>query len=76
MQRTIDTIAVVTANRQLTVEVPPSVAPGEHRVVVIIDEEPTSASRRGDLALPLYDVGPWPDDLSLHRFDIYDDSGR
>lgn len=38
--RTIETTAIVSADRTLTVDVPSDIPPGEHRVVLVIDEEP------------------------------------
>ena len=36
--RTIETTGVVSNDGKLTVDVPPDVRPGEHRVVVVIDD--------------------------------------
>ncbi len=74
--RTITTTATVTPDRLLTVQVPPDVAPGEHEVVIVIDETPAQTQERGLQDFPVISVGPWPAHLSLRREDMYDDWGR
>ncbi|MDQ3459065.1 MAG: hypothetical protein M3498_07175 [Deinococcota bacterium] len=69
---TIDTVATVTPEGKLVIELPAKIAPGEHRVVVVIDTELKTAP----LELPTANVGLWPEDLSLSREDLYGDDGR
>ena len=73
--RTIETTATVTNDGKITVQVPPDILPGEHRVVVVIDEQLVK-KERPPLDLLAHDYGPWPADLSLRREDMYDDWGR
>lgn len=73
--KTIETTAVVGNDRQMTVQLPDDVSPGTHRVVVVIDE-PTIRAVRSLNNFPTIDVGPWPNDLSLRREDMYGDHGR
>jgi hypothetical protein len=40
--KTIETIANVSPDGKLTVQLPPDVPPGEHKVVLVIDETPLS----------------------------------
>ena len=78
--KTIETTASVTPDGTLTARVPPEVPPGEHRVVVVIDEQPSaSISGREEcppLDFPVRDYGPWPEGLSLRREDMYGNGGR
>jgi hypothetical protein len=74
--RTIETTATVTEEGTLTVQVPPSIPPGSHRVVIVIGEPVGEASERPPLDLPVHDSGPWPEGLSLRREDMYGDWGR
>lgn len=74
--KAIETHGIVHPDGQLSVRVPPDIAPGEHKVVVVIDEEPTDRPQRSITAFPVIDPGPWPADLSLKREDIYGDDGR
>jgi hypothetical protein len=74
--RTIETVATVQDDGTLIVHVPLGMAPGPHRVVLVIDEAPLEEVIRPPLDLPTIDVGPWPERLSLRREDMYDDSGR
>jgi len=72
----LDTTAVVTADGKLTLPVPPHVSPGEHRVVVIIDERPLAKEERPPWNFPVDHYGSWPSNLSLRREDMYGDNGR
>lgn len=72
--KTIETRGTVTPDGQLSVRVPVDIPPGEHRVVVVVDEQP--AAREALPEFPVLDLVPWPDDLSLRRADMYDDDGR
>lgn len=64
---------MVREDRTLTATVPLDVAPGEHRVVLVLDDSSATVDRV--LELPLHDVGEWPG-ISLHRADLYGDDGR
>ena len=74
--RTIETTAVVTEDGKLTITLPPDVTPGEHQVVIVIEEQVSMKGDRPPLDLPVRDYGPWPENLSLRREDMYDDWGR
>jgi hypothetical protein len=73
--RTIETTATVSPDGTLTARVPPEVPPGEHRVVLTIQEE-LAPKEAEPFDFPVDDVGPWPEGLSLRREDMYDDWGR
>lgn len=77
----IETVATVTENRQMTVQLPPDITPGEHQVVLVIDEKPVNEvpatkKERPPLNFPVRSYGAWPADLSLRREDIYGDDGK
>lgn len=75
--RTIETMAMITAEGLLTVQVPPEIPPGAHQVVLVIDESPQLPPEPCTLEdFPTWDCGPWPADLSLRREDMYGDDGR
>jgi hypothetical protein len=72
--RTIETPATVAPDGRLTVQVPApaDVSPGEHRVVVVIEEalaRATTGKQRPPLDVPGRDDGPWPEGLSRRRED-------
>lgn len=78
---TIEATATLTPDGQLTIAVPPNalplgLPPGEHRVVLLIEEQPQTQKERPPLNFPVDSYGSWPDDLSLRREDMYDDWGR
>ena len=74
--RTIETTATLTDDRTLMVSVPVDLEPGQHRVVVVVDEQPIPTGQPRPLELPVHDLGPWPEGLTLRREDLYDDWGR
>ncbi len=79
--KTIETIATVTADGKITVQLPPDIPAGEHRVVVMIDEQPLpkkteTKEKRLPLDFPVIHVGSWPENLSLRREDMYGYDGR
>jgi hypothetical protein len=74
--RTIETTATVGPDGTLTGQVPPEVPPGQHRVVLVIDEEPAGEEKTALFDFPVDDWGPWPESLTLRREDMYDDWGR
>ncbi|WP_017318037.1 hypothetical protein [Mastigocladopsis repens] len=79
--KTIETIATVTADGKITVQLPPDIPAGEHKVVVVIDEKllpkkTETQEKRPPLDFPVIHVGSWPENLSLRREDMYGDDGR
>jgi hypothetical protein len=58
------------------VQVPSDIAPGEHQVVVVIDERPVHKEKRPSCDFLVIHVGSWPSHLSLRREDLYDERGR
>ncbi|MDQ2809720.1 MAG: hypothetical protein M3Z04_22825 [Chloroflexota bacterium] len=74
--QTIQAIATVTDDGELTLQVPEGIAPGRHQVVLVIDEKPIQAQQRTLGEFPVLDFGPWPENFSLRREDLYDDDGR
>jgi hypothetical protein len=74
--KTIETTATVSADGTLTAPVPPDIPPGEHRVVLVIEEEPTREAEAHPFDFPVVNWDPWPEGLSLRREDMYGDWGR
>ncbi|UBF29266.1 hypothetical protein K9N68_16375 [Kovacikia minuta CCNUW1] len=73
---TIEEIATVTSDGKVTVQLPSTVPPGEHKLVLVIDEQPIIKEKSPPLDLPVISVGTWPANLSLSREDMYGDDGR
>ena len=74
--RTIETTATITEDGKLIAQINADIPPGEHRVVVVIEEQPLTKQERPPLNFPVMNVGEWPENLSLRREDMYDDDGR
>ncbi len=80
--KTIQTVVTVSPDGVLSGQLEPGIPPGEHHIVLVLDEEaaaataPTAAGPHLLLDFPEDDVGPWPANLSLRREDTYDDNGR
>ncbi len=76
MMRTIEATATVTEDGRLIVSAPPDVPAGQHRVVVVIEEDLTRSNgskQRRVLDLPAHDLGLVDDTFTFRREDIYDD---
>jgi hypothetical protein len=73
--KTIETQLQVTADGQVVLPALPELTPGAYDVVLVIVPA-QKETERGPLNFPVDDLGPWPEDLSLRREDMYDDDGR
>ena len=74
--KTIETKATVTEERLLTIKMPSNIDPGEHQVVLVIDDrplkkQPINNQYRPSLNFPVDSYGSWPDSLSLRHEEIY-----
>jgi hypothetical protein len=74
--RTIETVVTVDEKRMAMLRVPPDITPGEHKVVVVIDERPFIRPKLDMSTFSSHDVGPWPDGFTASREEIYGDDGR
>jgi hypothetical protein len=74
--RTIETTALVTNDGKVSLQVPSDIPQGEYRAVLVIEDKPVKKEKRPPLDLPARDYGPWPENLSLRREDMYDEWGR
>ncbi len=75
----VTTRILVGADHKFTGTAPDDVPPGEHEAVITVTPRPArrKATRPFDVnALPVIDLGPWPEGLILSREDIYGDDGR
>ncbi len=71
--KTIETIAIVTDSGLLTVRVPPDIVPGEHKIVLVIDENPSVKKKHLPLKFSDYPVGLTSDNFTFRREDLYED---
>jgi hypothetical protein len=79
--KTIETDVIVTQDGRVRIDLKLSkdVPPGRHRAVVVLDERPASSvsQLKGSLAdFPVHDLGPWPENMSLRRADLYGEDER
>jgi hypothetical protein len=74
----IETQAVITSEGVLEVHAPApaQIPPGECRVLVVIEESNRTGEPVETWNLPVLPMTSWPENLSLHREDIYGDGGR
>jgi hypothetical protein len=68
---------VIVRNGKIWIGHPPGgLPPGRHRAIVLVDE-PVAPAAQGSLDdFPVHDFGPWPENLSLRREDLYGDDER
>jgi hypothetical protein len=74
--KTIETTAVVLPDHTLTIQLPPEISPGEHRVVVMIDDDARPPRNLSPLRFTHYAACPLVETMTFRREDIYDDAGR
>lgn len=72
--QTIEMKALVGPDRKLVVQLPPNVSPGEHSLVVVIDELAPVELKRPPLPFTAYPVGLTSDVMTFRREDLYGDS--
>jgi hypothetical protein len=75
MMRSVELRLKVTPEGQVLFSNLPELEPGEYNAVLVVEAEAVAplARERGALHLPLIEVGPWPEHLSLRREDLYGD---
>jgi hypothetical protein len=75
----IRTRVLVGPDRRISGTAPADVPPGEHEATITV-MPPLSYQRPSEPfdvdALPIHDLGPWPEGLNLRREDMYDEDGR
>lgn len=74
--KTIEVTVEIPADGRLTLQLPPDVPRGRRRIVLVVEEQPGDAPARSLDDFPVVDVGPWPEDLSLRREDMYGERER
>jgi hypothetical protein len=77
--RTIETTAQVTPEGELILhlQLPSTFVPGEHRVVLVIEETPTQTDETlSPLQFEAFAWPVWPVEATFHREDLYDADGR
>ena len=75
--RTIETVVNVNEQGVAMLRMPPDIAPGEHKVVVVIEEDPITRPKIDMSTFPRHDVAvDLPEGFTFRREELYDDSGR
>jgi hypothetical protein len=78
--KAIEATVTVTTDGKITIQLPPDIPPGEHQIVLVIDEESVTkekrlVSQRKHLPLKFsaYPVGLVKESLTFRRKDLYGD---
>ena len=73
--RTIETFVTVDEHGMATIKMPPDITPGQHKVVMVIEE---ISKPKTPLTFAAHDIGPWPygPEETFRREDMYGDDGR
>ena len=77
--RTIETVATIAPDGTLTAQMPSGVVPGQHRIVVVLDQEsgqPAARTPKPPVELHVSPWEGWPADCTFRRKDLYGDEGR
>jgi hypothetical protein len=69
--KAIETTATVTTDGKITVRVPPDIPPGEHKIVLVIDEQAAADWKRLPLKFSAYPVGLVKESFTFRREDLY-----
>ena len=77
----IEARITIAPNGHVTIPdpLPADISPGEHRAVLVIDEQLTAPPARKPklpLRLNVWNWNAWPADAAFRREDLYDDDGR
>lgn len=52
-------IATVTPKGKVAIQLPATVPPGNHKLVLVLDEQPVTLEKRPPFDFPVHDVGVW-----------------
>ena len=74
--KTIETTGVVGDDRKLTLQLPAHVAPGQHRIVLVIDDNGQQPPSLRMDEWPIHDAGLVDPNFAMRREDLYGDDGR
>lgn len=76
--KAIEAIATVSPEGELSLrlKLPLTIAPGNHRVVVVIEDKPASSPEPTPLQLQTFDWPGWPANATFRRDDLYENNGR
>jgi hypothetical protein len=75
----VRTRVLVGPDRRISGVAPADVPPGEHEATITLARPPAHQHPAEPFdvdTLPIHDLGPWPEGLSLRREDMYDEDGR
>ncbi|MBD0361457.1 MAG: hypothetical protein ICV55_01495 [Coleofasciculus sp. C3-bin4] len=68
--KTIETTVTVTADGKVTLQLPPDIPPGEHKIVLVIDEQSVADWKRLPLKFSAYPVGLVKESFTFRREDL------
>lgn len=75
--KTIETTAVVGDDRKLTVQLPPDVTPGAHRIVVVLEGPLSKRAHSWTIdAWPVHDAALVAPGFTMRREELYGDDQR
>ena len=77
--KTIEVNHRISEDRFLTLQLPSSIQPGEHHILIVIDEQPLKKepiNEKKPLKFNNFSWNAWQDDCTFRREDLYDDDGR
>ena len=66
--------AYVDEDRTLRVQLPDEVAPGKHRITVVVDD--AEAAETDTFRIRVFNLPGWPSDFAMRREDLYGDDER
>ena len=74
--KTIETTAVIDDDRKLSLQLPPDVSTGEHRVLIVLEELRAARKPWTIEDWPTHDAGLVDPNFTMRREDLYGGDGR
>lgn len=74
--RTLELTANVGPDHKVTLQLPQDIVEGEHRIVLVIDEELRSPAGKPAIQFSPHAVGLVDESFTFRREDMYGDDGR
>ncbi len=74
--RAVSTTAIVLSDHTMTVSLPEDIAPGQHKITILLDDGHSSDSSPPILTLQPHPVGPRDPNCTYRREDLYGNGGR
>jgi hypothetical protein len=75
--KTIQATTIIGDDRKLSLQLPAEVSPGEHRILIVIDDQQPAPPKSWTIDdWPIHDEGLLDERITMRREEMYGDHGR